>query len=154
METKNPLEELVEATTIRFPRPLSFEEAKKVLVYISDYLPARLTNTYEIHENIRSPTDRKELAKLEGRDESDYALDRGTVKISSTISREKNFAFDILCSLNEISSDFNLIDGFRFQTTPGYDNINERIYHDKIPLWNHVRQAVTKYFLDNPNPTQ
>jgi hypothetical protein len=131
------LDEVLEKTTIEFPRPINREEAEKLLLYIAKNLQAdvrsiikyRLTYYHdEIHKYITE--------------------DGGTLRIDATVSSLKTPAlFDSFHS-EPHERDRSYISEIVFGRVPGWELANYG--EEKVKFWDDVRVVVNKYFKEFP----
>lgn len=128
------IDDLILAATISFPSPLTLEETKQLLGYVSKNLPAHIATSTEVHDILDGVNG--ELLER-----------RGTVKIGGSIKNSKNFAFDSFYTTNDY--DTSLINALVFQTIPGYSLEEHR--SEARELWRDVRQQVIDYWETRPS---
>ena len=128
------LDNVLEASTIIFPRSLSLSETKRLFDYIAEYLSADINTKVEYFENRYGTLGKEETAKIK--------KSRGTVKINGSI-RTKNFAFDIFSTIHARNTSKIMV--IQFQAIPGYNDLEE--YRPEVrELWHQVRVQVQNYF--------
>ena len=133
--TGHTIDNLLEASTISFPRPLSLEETEKLIDYVSINLPAQIITTSEYYKTRMPTKNSPKTGTLYHR--------RGTVKISGSITNMNNYSFDGFYTKND-SDDSSKINAIAFQIIPGY-NLEEHRPEVK-QLWSDVRNQVETYF--------
>ena len=127
-----PISELIEKSTIKFPRAISLSGAEKLLRYIADKLPANVAYTINRHRT------------LYHKNEMEISLREGSTGISGNIAcRKTPIAFDSFEFTLSIS-DSSKLDTMQFNIIPGYELSEHR--QEVRKLWDETRKIVFKYF--------
>jgi hypothetical protein len=127
---------LLERTTIGFPRNLVPSEARKLLKYISLKLEARARYREDVRHNVEGGIDASEVSKIEGAFEARL----GNAK----------FYITPFSMVREICGYFSRFSGIKFFTTPGYE-LSE-LPEEELEAMDSVRKVVGEYFSENPSP--
>ena len=127
-----PLDEVLEAATIKLPEPLDLKKAEELLHFIASEMPAEVRYDVQYHMGIYHSGRRK------------VSRDRGSFHISGTISSLGNHAFEGFETLDSIP-DHRKISAIRFSIIPGHDDLNYYPPATKA-LWESTRIFVSNYF--------
>jgi hypothetical protein len=133
------LNELLEKSTIVFPKSICLSEAEKLLLYVAKELPGNIPYHISSHKNL--------FHEPEG-----LARQDGTVMLTGSICYiQEPFAFDSFQTEPD-SSSTELIAKLKFQLIPGYDELEE--YNpETLKLWDNVRRVIMQYFKVNSSNT-
>ena len=127
------LKEILEKTTIKFPRPIGREEAEKLLCYIANNLPANVSATTEY-----------DMFYYHSLDEDLIEKTNGTLKVNAEVDSVKERGLFDSFESETWKEDMSYISSIAFQRARG----SELSDYDpeKIKLWGGVREVVEKYF--------
>ncbi len=127
-----PLEKLIEASIVTFPRDITLDEAEELIRHLAENLPAEVN--YQVLQH-KTALDRGEGIEI----------DPGTVKISGRIRSTKNvMAFDSF-EFKPSKSHTSKLSEMSFVLIPGYDEFCE-YSPSAISLWGEVKKETVKYF--------
>jgi hypothetical protein len=125
------IDKKIKKTTIDFPRPIDFENSKKLLCYIADNLPADVSWNIEYSGSFTHDTDVKGLVE-----------DKGELRVNALIQSLRTF--DTLTS-KPFDKGTSLISALE---SSGQIEYNSEVRK----FWDDVRKCVEKYFEENkPN---
>jgi len=127
------IEEIMEKTIIKFPRPIGRMESENLLCYLSGKLPANISGKIEYFKSFRYDEKNESVVK-----------ENGTLRLTATINSFKDvMVFDSLES-RPWDKGISWISAIAFQVVPGWEFLD---YHPKVQkLWDQVRGLVNKYF--------
>lgn len=121
------LDALLEKSTVKFSRPIIYEEVEELFKYIAEKLPGEVRYTLEIGKKIPREKGDNEIS---------------SVKITGNINSLKYFS---LAYFN-CEGDYNSLSAIRFSTIPGY-SLDEHS-KEEVKLWEDVGKIVNDYFLE------
>jgi len=128
------LDEVLQKAKIEFPRAIGIENAKELLLYISEKLPGRVNfNTKQYQSAGYNEEEKKNK------------MENGTLEISGNIIPSKDpMEFDTF-QLKPWEEDTSYVSSLEFQLVPDWEI---RDYYRVEPLWNNVRKIVDDYFIE------
>lgn len=128
--SQGSIDDMLEKSTIRFPEPLTINEARKLLGYIAKTLPANINYYTSQHFSIYAENKR-------------VAEEPGTPSVTGTIrSLKETFAADSFSSVP--ADDTPKISSLRFSPIPGYE-LSEHSA-EVVKLWKDVKTLAAAYF--------
>lgn len=127
------LEELLERSVIKLPKPLDLQHAEDLLHFITARLPGRVDYKISQHKRIG-----QDVEKSLG-----YVRLKGTISSSSSTHAFTSFSSS---SRSDPTYDPTYIEELRFDTIPGYSLREHRT--EQVELWDRVRNLVQGYFED------
>jgi hypothetical protein len=126
------IEEIIEATTIKFPRPIDREDSENLLGYLAKKLPGNISGKVEYYISFNHPNLINDGVLKE----------EGTLKISGVITSYDPLVFDTFES-KPWNDDTTYISEIAFSM--GNGNLSE-YNQEKRQLWGNVRELVGQYF--------
>ena len=131
------IEQLISEVEIQFQRPLSIEEAERLLGYVAKRLPGRVH--YRAHY----------FRSIDPNDCSELQIEGSALKIDGDISRVGSpMAFDTF-HMEPLEEDTSKLEIMKFQLVPGW-KLEEYKLEIK-QLWEDTRRLVDAYFEETPN---
>jgi len=130
------LKEILEKTTIEFPRPIGREEAEKLLFYIAKNLPANVNTTIEYY-----------MCYYPSADEDLIEKTKGTLKVSASVDCVRPIGLFDSFQSETWKEDMSYISSIAFQRDLGKELSDYE--PEKIKLWDDVREVVEKYFKES-----
>lgn len=126
------IDEVLKKATIKFPRAIGIENARELILYISEKLPGRINFSAKQY-----------YSAGDNEEEKKFKIENGTLEISGNIIPSKNpMEFDTF-QLKPWEEDTSYVSSLEFQLVPDWEI---RDYHRVEPLWNNVRKIVDDYF--------
>lgn len=127
------IDEVIEKSTINFPRALALKEAEELIEHLAKKLPANIHYKVSRHKSIGYQEKDERVLKQEG-----------TVNISATVINIKEpMSFDV-CEFKPSMKDTSKLSSINFQLIPDYEIHDYR--PEVIKLWGDVRKVVEDYF--------
>ena len=129
--------ELIERTTINFPRDISLDEARELLTYLAKNLPARMQ--YGKSQDFIIDSDEEGSVR-----EIPGTISLGGLMTSTDPDSLANEGFRFTHSDRDVTR----AGEFRFSPIPGYD-LEEHTPHS-IKFWDDTREKIEEYFRTHP----
>jgi len=128
------IDQIIEETTIKLPKPLSLEETEKLMEYLAKQLPGDVNYNISANKSIIHGAEDEGLLKFDG-----------TVGVKANIKSHSSGAYEhFSCEPDEFARDTSRISVIKFMTVPGWELFEYR--KEVVGLWREVRNLVTQYF--------
>jgi len=127
------LDQILEKTIIKLPRPLSLEETEDLIEYIAGQLPADIQYKISHNKSVINDPEGKGLLKFDG-----------SGGITANIKNHKSGAYEnFSCEADDLTRD-SKISVIKFTMVPGWKLFDYR--KEVVELWHEVGKVIAQYF--------